>query len=116
MPTPTSSVHVILPLSLAYKRRPPQLQFSTPSHSPLSQNHLTSSLEQGEHQTTRISLETVAAGGEECRRLWPPQETSPVPGEPPSSTTSFTPIADPCLSPGEPPQTLTGLARVHPRR
>ena len=37
----------------------------------------------------------------------PPQEKPPVPGGSPSSTSSFAPIADPRLSPGEPPTTPT---------
>src|SRR3954470_13232279 len=63
--------------------------------------------EQGEHQVAGISPEFAAVEEERRRRLEPPQEELPVPGESLSSTSSFAPIADTRLSPGEPPTTPT---------
>src|SRR3954471_3265597 len=67
-----------------YKRRPPPLVLFTPVHSPPLTDHTHSLLEQGEHQMVGISPEFAAAEEERCRRLEPPQEKLPVPGEQPS--------------------------------
>src|SRR3954464_4445365 len=98
-----------------YKRRPPPLVFFTPVHSPPLTDHTHSLPEQGEHQVARISPEFAAAQEERHRQLEPPQEKLPVPGGSPSSTSSFAPVADHRLSPGEPPTTPTIRVRVQSR-
>src|SRR3954471_23248256 len=88
-----------------YKRKPPPLVFFTPVHSPPLTDHTHSLPEQGEHQVAGISPEFVAAEEKMRLRLEPPQEKLPVPGEPSATTSSFAPVADHRLSPGEPPTT-----------
>src|SRR3954469_12458231 len=77
-----------------YKRRHPPLVFFTPVHSPPLTDHTHSLLEKGEHQVAGISPEFAAAEEERRRRLELPPEELPVPGESPSSTSSFAPVAD----------------------
>src|SRR3954466_1326633 len=99
-----------------YKMRPPPFDLSTPSHSPPLTDHTHSLPEQGEHQVAGISPEFAAAEEERRHRLELSQEKLPVPGEPPSSTSSFALVADHRLSPCEPPTIPTCHARVLSRR
>src|SRR3954467_6956698 len=102
--------------SLDYKQRPPPYDFFTPSHFPLLTDRATPFSEQGEHHLAGISPEPAASGEEGSQRLEPPQEKPPVPGDSPSSTSSFARLADPRQHTGEPPAPLTGRARFHSRR
>ena len=97
-----SSVH-----SRHYKYRHPPLEFFTPFYSPLLTDRATPFPEQGEQHFVGISPEPAASGEEGSQRLEPPQEEPPVPGDSPSSISSFARLADPRLSPGEPPTTPT---------
>ena len=95
---------------------PPPVNFFTPPQSPLLTDRATPVPEQGEHHLAGISSEPAASGEEGSQRLEPPQEEPPVPGDSPSSTSSFAHLADPRLHPGEPPATPTGRARFLSRR
>src|SRR3954465_14693218 len=101
--SPPSPAHPVWSRRRAYKRRTPPLEFFTPFHSSLTQNHPTSVPEQGEQHITGISPELTASAEEGGQRLEPPQEKLSVPGGSPSSTSSFARIAGPRLNPGEPP-------------
>ena len=89
---------------------------STPFYSPHLTDRATPFPEQGEHHLVGISPEPAASGEEGSQRLEPPQEEPPVPGDSPSSTSSFALLADPRPNPGEPPATPTGRARFLSRR
>src|SRR3954469_22559498 len=114
--SPPSPAHSVRSHRRDYKERPPSLEFITPFHFPLTQNHPASVPKQGEQRIAGIWLEPAAAGEEGSQRLEPPQEKLPVPGGSPSSTSSFARIADPRLSPRDPPTTPACRVRVLSRR
>src|SRR3954468_16227340 len=105
--SPPSPAHPVRSRRRAYKRRTPPLEFFTPFHSSLTQNHPTSVSEQGEQRIAGIAPEQAAFGEEGRRRFRPPQELPRPPLSSPSSTSSFARIADLHLSPGETPTTPT---------
>src|SRR3954469_25447642 len=114
--SPPSPAHSVRSHRRDYKERPPSLEFITPFHFPLTQNHPASVPKQGEQRIAGIWPEPAAAGEEGSQRLEPPQEKLPVPGGSPSWTSSFARIAALHLSPGEPPTTPACRVRFLSRR